>query len=281
MISVYSNVIEQKSFGHLFKKMQPPSGWCEVSKVSRSVICTDNLAQAEKDSHAICRARLNSYVRKWGKECDTESKKQNLKDERGVVTPTVFPSKIPLGEFAESSFRTKSTVFNPCSPMRDNLEPGAHIVMAVFGVLIYEMNQCAATMTPTNVSTCFDQLQVCKSYAGVKGDFSSVLSGLPTKLIEIVADKTKKSTLEGKTTKEDYETIYASINDMGAIDKLVTQVVKLVTAAKTSPSATSSPCALLWTSMGEFDWAKLENGTLKNELSRSPRQFILVLDTSL
>ena len=96
---------------------------------------------------------MNSFVRKWGKECDTESKKQNLKDEHGVVTPAILPSKRPLKEFAEASFRAKSTEFNPCGPLQDNLDPGTHIVMAVFGVVIYEMNQCAATMSPTNVST--------------------------------------------------------------------------------------------------------------------------------
>ena len=261
MISDYSYQIEQKKFDHLFKKLQPCEGWSDASLTAWSVISSDSLAAAERDSHDICRAWMNSHVRKWGKECNAESTKLNLKDDAGVTLPAILPSKTPLKEFAEASFRTKSEEFDPTAPLQDNLDPGTHLLMAVFGVLIYEINQCASSMSDSNVSACYHQIQVCASYAKVKDDFSSVLNGLPTKLIEKNAEAAKKAILEGKSSKEDYESISAAIFSMDGIEKLLAQVVKIVTLAKTNPAGNSNASALLWTAFGEFDWLKLKQGT--------------------
>ena len=256
------NNIEQNNYDPLFRKMTPCIQWCDVSNVAWSVIHTENLAAAERDCHAISRSWLNAQVRKWGKECDNESKRRNTKDENGVLLPALLPSKSPLKEFAEASFRAKSSNFNPCSPLKDNVEPGTHLVMAVLGVLIGEINECAAGMSDANTLKCFDQIQVCRTYSRVKDDWDSVLSALPIKLIELEADKTKKSTTEDESNKENYDTITATVSDMDTIEKLLTQVVKLVSAAKTNPSSTSSSSALTWTALGEFQWEKLKTGTL-------------------
>ena len=90
-------------------------------------------------------------------------------------------------------------------------------------------------MSPTNVAKRYAQIQVCKSYARVEGEFRSVLSGIPTELIGKVTEKTEKATLEGQSrSKADYGTISDAVSGMGTIEKLATKLAEVVTAAKTN-----------------------------------------------
>ena len=91
-------------------------------------------------------------------------------------------------------------------------------------------------MSPTNVAKRYAQIQVCKSYARVEGEFRSVLSGIPKELIGKVTEKTEKATLEGQSSKADYGTISNAVSGMGAIGKLATKwkLAEVVTAAKTN-----------------------------------------------
>ena len=108
VIADYSIRIEDRNFAQLFKKLEPTSSRSEASLKAWSAIGEKHLIIAETERRAIARAWLNSYARKWNKECDTESKRQNMKDEDGNLIYTLLPSKSPLGEFAEASFRSKS-----------------------------------------------------------------------------------------------------------------------------------------------------------------------------
>lgn len=90
---------------------------------------------------------------------------------------------------------------DPSDPANDAADPGAHLVMAVFGALTYELNKCAITAPEVNVVNCHWQLQVCRSYAAFKGDFSSVLAGAPTKLIEDISAKTSQKERTHKTAR--------------------------------------------------------------------------------
>ena len=92
----------------LFKKLEASTEWSQASLTAWSVVDTVHLVRAESDVRNIVRAWLNSLVRKWNRECDTESKKQNLKDEAGNITAALLPSKSPLEEFADAACRVKS-----------------------------------------------------------------------------------------------------------------------------------------------------------------------------
>ena len=108
MIVEYSTRIEDRSFAHLFEKLEPSSVWSEPALEAWVVIDEKHLLLAESDAHSIAQAWVHSYVRKWNKECDAEARRQNMKGEAGDLFCVLLLSKSTLGEFAEASFRSKS-----------------------------------------------------------------------------------------------------------------------------------------------------------------------------
>ena len=62
--------IEDKQFGHIFKKLEPTSERIDAIRTAWYAIDEPSLAEAEVDAHRIAGAWLNSNVRKWAKECD-------------------------------------------------------------------------------------------------------------------------------------------------------------------------------------------------------------------
>lgn len=74
--------------------------------------------------------------------------------------------------------------FDPSPEYAGEIEHATHLVMAVIGVLIYELGNCAATMSPANIMSASKQLEFRKSYAKHMGDFASALNGIPARRIE-------------------------------------------------------------------------------------------------
>ena len=61
-----------------------------------------------------------------------------LKDDNGAPLDVLIYSKSPLKRFSESAFRAKRDGLDPTNTWpEDETEPGAHLVLAVFGYLIY------------------------------------------------------------------------------------------------------------------------------------------------
>ena len=108
MIAEYSIRIEDRNFPPVFEKLEPAASWSQPALSAWSIIDTKHLLDTECDAFSIVRAWLNSNVRKWNKECDTESRRQNMKDENGEIISILLPSKSPLKEFAEAACRTKT-----------------------------------------------------------------------------------------------------------------------------------------------------------------------------
>ena len=229
-----------------------------------SVITTANLIKAESDSHCIGRAWLNSQIRKWAKECDKETKKLNLKDSEGNTRSILLPSKSPLKEFAETSYRCKTSTFDPTAPAEGTSDPGAHLVMAVFGVLTYELNKCAATASEVNVTNCHRQLGVCRSYASLKDDFSTMLAGMPTKLIEDMAATRAKKKKDKEDSAVDYGKIQQEVAAVDTVEKLCTQVIKVIASVEISESGSSQAphATLLSNAFEEFKWDQISKGTM-------------------
>ena len=248
----------------MFKKLSPSPDWSEACKDAWSVITNANLVKAEGGLHCIGRSWLNARIRKWTKECDKETRKQNLKDSDGNLRPILLPSNSPLGEFGETSSRCKTATFDPTIPAGNTADPGTHLVMAVFGVLTYELNKCDAATSEVNVTNCHRQLEVCRSYASLKDDFSPMLAGMPTKLIEDMAATTAKKKKDKEDSAVDYGKIQQEVAAVGTVEKLCTQVIKVIAAAKLSEggSPQAPEATLLANVFEEFKWEKISTGTV-------------------
>ena len=134
-------------------------------------------------------------------------------------------------------------------------------MLAVFGVLIFEMNKRATTYSDANVEACKLQIDVCESYATAKDDFSSVLSALPTKAIQFSSTQITKLQRDGNKSVNDYEQIAQEINQMDTADKLRSVIVKLVCAAKDPNMSDAVNTSLYWTALQSMKWKTLEKGT--------------------
>ena len=91
----------------MFEKLEPTASWNDACLNAWSLINQTHLTKAETQCHTIGRAWLHSNIRKWTKESDIETKRQNLEDEGGTIIQVTVPLKSPLKEFHESSFRSK------------------------------------------------------------------------------------------------------------------------------------------------------------------------------
>lgn len=70
--------------------------------------------------------------------------------------------------------------------------PGTHIVMAVFGFVIYELNKCALALTPKNCKACAMQIEVSEALAKINGGSLSSPHALPKKAAIGEMDKIKQ-----------------------------------------------------------------------------------------
>ena len=113
MIAELTSRIEEKQFDFILKKLEPANDWNDASHTAWSAIGDASLCEVQNDASKIIMAWLNSGLRKWAKDCDAESKKQNLKDDDGNLLAAIVQCKGPLKQFAEASIRTKSSVFRP------------------------------------------------------------------------------------------------------------------------------------------------------------------------
>ena len=113
MIADYAYRIELKQFDHLFRKIEPDESWSEGSRTAWSVIKEEGLAQAEADAHVVSRSWLNQHIQHWAKAVSNQSKLRGLKDDNNNLQYMLAPSKSPLKEFAETSFRVNLEMRRP------------------------------------------------------------------------------------------------------------------------------------------------------------------------
>ena len=66
----------------------------------------------------------------------------------------------------------------------EDFEPGAHLILDVLGSLVYELNKCASTPSPSNTASRSKQLEICRGYVKHKEDCSTSLESFPTKHID-------------------------------------------------------------------------------------------------
>ena len=77
----------------------------------------------------------------------------------------------------------KRSDFGPTSEWKaDQGEPVAHLVMAVFGCQIYELNKCAAAFSEISALPRSRMGEIRTSYAD-KNDFQSILKAHPLKTV--------------------------------------------------------------------------------------------------
>lgn len=169
-----------------------------------------------------------------------------------------------MKEFSEASFRIRSKEFNPKKPWAtEGVIPGTHVVMTVFGCLIYEMNQCATTMNEANLMSCASMIDVCRSYANVKDDFQASLNALPLKQVIAESDKLKRAEEARSATQRTGEACKSDVQKMANPEDLCATVVTLITNARASASdqTASMRTAAIMAALTEFDWSKLQKGT--------------------
>ena len=166
-------------------------------------------------------------------------------------------------EFAEASFRVKRNDFNPTVPWNaESGEPGTHIVLAVFGCLINEINKCCASFTDASISSCATMIDVCNSYAKKKDDFLASLHALPIKSITDQALKLTRNKEEKAATKATGASCKADVDKMKTVDDLCAVVVTLISNARAASGDTgaSMRVAAIFNALDDFDWAKCKIG---------------------
>ena len=166
-------------------------------------------------------------------------------------------------EFSEASFRIRRKDFDPKKPWNNaGTVPGTHLVMTVFGCLIYTLNQCATTMSDVNVRACATMIEVCTSYANVKDDFQSSIRALPLKQVTAEYEKLKRAQEAKKVTENAGESCKADIDKMASADDLCTTIVSIITcarAASTDQTASMKTASIIH-ALEEFGWNLLGKG---------------------
>ena len=141
----------------------------------------------------------------------------------------------------------KTDIFNPCTALvkTEDYEPGKHLVLAVLGVFIYELNKCAATQNSGAIASCNKQLQICQGYVKSKEDFSTSLQSFPNKFTLCEQVKVQKISDGKKNSASDYDQIDKAVKAMDNMDKLAAVIVALVTMAKDDGEKHSNGSTLL------------------------------------
>ena len=119
-------------------------------------------------------------------------------------------------------------------------------------------------MNDSNIMTCAAMIEVCTSYANVKGDFQSSLNALPLKQVSMESERLKRDGETRNASHRTGEAAQADVNNMATSDDLCATIVTLIANAMASASdpTCSMRTAALMSALGEFDWAKLSGGTL-------------------
>ena len=143
----------------------------------------------------------------------------------------------------------------------ENFEPGTHLVLAVLGVLIFELNKAAASPSSVNIATCNKQLSIARDYVKSKEDFRTSLEAFPTKFIQEEQGKLQKIASQKETSAADYDVIAATIGAVGNFEKFMAVIVNLVTMSKEEGEKTSTASALHWSAMSDLKWEAIKTGT--------------------
>ena len=192
--------------------------------------------------------------------------------------PIIHHKSHQIKEFPEASFRVRRKDFNPKKPWSaEGAVPGAHLVMTVFGCLIYELNQCATTMNDANISSCAAMIAVCTSYADVKDDFQSSLKALPVRQVTMEAERLKRAEEARNASQRTGEAVKNDVNNMSTAEDLCSTVVNLITNARASESdqTCSMRTAAIMSALEEYDWQKLSKGTIATWAMRTNQRCIL------
>ena len=128
--------------------------------------------------------------------------------------------------------------------------------MAVFGVLIYEVDKCATAKSPANIIAAKRQIDVARSYALTKEDSNSVLVATPLKSIEDAAEIIEQKGKQEEEKKCNTDEWAKSVASMKTVSDLRCVVATLVAAAKSPGVARNmgAKIAILWESLGPYDW---------------------------
>ena len=170
-----------------------------------------------------------------------------------------------MEESPEASFRIRRKDFNPKKSWgNEGVVPGTHLVMTVCGCLIYALNKCATTLNDANVMACAIMIEVCESYARLKGDFQSSLHALPLKQVTMESERLKRAQEARNATQKTGQNCKADVDKMTTPDDLCATIVLLIANAMASSSdqTASMRTASIMCALDEYDWNKLNNGKL-------------------
>ena len=162
-----------------------------------------------------------------------------------------------MNEFSETSYRAKRKGFSPTTEWPESSgEPGTHVVMAVFGCLVYLVNKCALALTPENVQECSKQIKVCATYFAKKGDFPSLLHGLPTESATIEAGEAKAISAAKQHTVDFGINWKDQVNKMSALEDFTAAIVTLVSNAKADKidSSATHRCYSILNAFDNYKW---------------------------
>ena len=180
--------------------------------------------------------------------------------------PHVPNHHVYLEQSPEASFRIKRSDFDPTIEWRaDQGEPGTHIVMAVFGCLIYELNKCDESFSEANVSACAWVVTVCSSYADKKDDFRSSMQARPLKSVLAESKKLLRYKEEKLSTSQTAEACKRAVTSMATVKDLCAVIANLVTNAKASEqdNGASMRCSSILNALEEFKRADCKIGKLR------------------
>ena len=91
--------------------------------------------------------------------------------------------------------------------------------------------------------------------------FSNLFENLPNESHARFTGKTSEAGKKKTDACTSYQEIEKTVKDINSMDKLLSLVVTLVTAAKEPASAQSSPSNLYWAALEDFNWGTLADGT--------------------
>ena len=131
--------------------------------------------------------------------------------------------------------------FDPTKEWKaDQGEPWAHLVMAVFGCQIYELNKCAEAFSEINALSCARMITICASYADKKDDFRPNLRALPLKTVLGESKKLTRYKQDKVATAQTAEACKKAVSSMTTVHDLCAVVVNLVANAKSPKKDTGA-----------------------------------------
>ena len=151
--------------------------------------------------------------------------------------------------------------FDPTSEWKaDQGEPGAPLVMAVFGCQIYELSKCAAAVSETNVLACARMIEIRDAYADKRDDFRPTLQALPMKTVLEESKKLTRYKEDKLATSQTAEACENAVSSMTTVRDLCDVVVNLASNAKSPNQDTGASIrwSAILSALEEFEWGKCE-----------------------